>query len=272
MKVDTFFDSLWRDYTAMTPQAEQIQQAFANLGETVINDHVAFRTFNHGPIRLEDLEKFLLEMGYRRNERYRFEAKKLVAYSYLPPVEGQPLIFLSELQTQELSEGTQAIIRDLTGQIDPTTVSGPEVFWTGRLWQAPSWEQYQALAKESEYAAWMAIHGLRVNHFTVSVNELNGFKTLSEVNDFVTDQGHTLNTVGGIIKGSEALMLEQSATMASIQSIEFANGERHDIPTCFYEFAQRFNNSEGKRFMGFVEGNADKIFESTHSGHSQKVA
>jgi len=46
MKVDSFFDMLWKDYVQIAPQAQKIQDIFTGLGETVFNDHVAFRTFS----------------------------------------------------------------------------------------------------------------------------------------------------------------------------------------------------------------------------------
>jgi len=37
------------------------------------------------------------------------------------------------------------------------------------------------------------------------------------------------------------------------------------IPSCFYEFALRHPLADGTLFDSFIEGNADKIFESTHA-------
>jgi hypothetical protein len=47
--------------------------------------------------------------------------------------------------------------------------------------------------------------------------------------------------------------------------VEFANGERHVIPTCYYEFARRYPDADGKIYEGFVAASADKIFESTNA-------
>jgi hypothetical protein len=43
---------------------------------------------------------------------------------------------------------------------------------------------------------------------------------------------------------------------------EFAEGA-FGIPSCYYEFAQRFPMPDGKLFNGFVTRSANKIFEST---------
>ena len=37
-----------------------------------------------------------------------------------------------------------------------------------------------------------------------------------------------------------------------------------DIPSCFYEFAQRYPLPNGDLYQGFVAASADKIFESTN--------
>ena len=40
-----YLAALWRDYTAITPQAARIHALFAARGETIVNDHVALRTY-----------------------------------------------------------------------------------------------------------------------------------------------------------------------------------------------------------------------------------
>ncbi len=52
--------------------------------------------------------------------------------------------------------------------------------------------------------------------------------------------------------------------MADRQSFTFAGGDKHEISTCFYEFALRYTDKDGQLYQGFVEANADEIFESTH--------
>ncbi|WP_428243880.1 DUF1338 domain-containing protein [Gynuella sp.] len=265
MNITEFFVNLWNDYVRMTPQADAIQQAFQQRGDQVINDHVAFRTFKHSAIELEKIEPFLFDLGYQRNEQYHFSAKKLNAWSYIHQNEDQPLIFLSELLTDQLSAPAQKIIRSLTDQIDPGTITDASVFYSGRHWQCPDYQTYQSLLAESEYAAWLSVFGLRANHFTVAVHKLKSLQTLPEVNDFVESLDYELNTTGAKIKGSPEVLLEQSSTMASHQDITFGDGSIHQIPTCFYEFARRYPQADGSMFKGFVEANADKIFDSTNA-------
>jgi len=263
MTLDSFFARLWDDYTAMTPQAQRIHDAFIDAGETIVNDHVAFRTFDRGPITLADLEPHLLALGYTRLEPYDFPAKKLRAYGYLPPDANQPRVFLSELKCDELSATAQRIIDGLVAQIDPARVASPEVLWAGRLWDAPSFEDYQTLMAESEYAAWLSIIGLRANHFTISINHFRTFDSVEKVLAKVESLGLGINESGGRVKGSPEVLLEQGSTLADRAAFTFAGGQVEEIPTCYYEFARRYRDADGKLYQGFVAASADKIFEST---------
>jgi hypothetical protein len=263
MNIDTFFDHLWQDYISMTPQAEAIANALIAQGETVKNDHVAFRTFNIGPIQLKQLEPFILDMGYQRYEPYQFPSKKLDAFGYIPPSPDMPRIFLSELRVEELTDSAQAIIYRLVDQINPDDVDDASIFWRGPLWAVPSYEDYEQLASESDYAAWLSLIGLRCNHFTINVNALNGINDIEQMNQLIEELGFSINEAGGRVKGSPSVLLEQGSTKASFQPFTFADGKRHDVTTCYYEFAKRYLDEDGNFYQGFVAASADKIFEST---------
>lgn len=247
----------------MAPKAAQIKGLFEARGETVCNDHVAFRTYGLNPIDLESLEKPVLELGYKRYEPYRFEAKKLNAYGYIDPEGKLPRIFLSALEVESLSDQAQEIIHGLVNQVDPERVLAEDLLWAGRLWSPVSHGDYLKLLDESEYAAWVAAHGIRPNHFTISVTDLKQTPSLQEVLDIVQAAGFAINESGGRIKGSPEVLLEQGSTMAERMDVEFAGAEMHSIPTCYYEFARRYPDREGRLYQGFVAASADKIFEST---------
>ena len=264
MTPTTFFAHLWQNYIEITPQAEKIRQLFVQTDAEVINDHVAFRTFADTPLNLAALEPLVMEMGYAVQDDYDFSAKKLRARSYIHPDITVPKIFVSELLVDQLSADAQAILGKYTANIQ----SGPSdqsVFWSGRHWQAPSWDDYQKLMAETEYGAWLLAIGLRVNHFTVSIEQLTSTNDIHEVLQRVKDAGFAVNTSGGEVKGTPADLLEQGSSMADQQPIEFAEGQTHTIPTCFYEFAKRHPGADGKLYQGFIAANADKIFESTNA-------
>ena len=262
--LNQFFDELWKGYIQIAPGAERLHKAVEARGEKIVNDHIAFRTFDLSPINLESLERHVLALGYKRFEPYAFEDKKLKAWGYMHPGEYRPRIFLSELETKKFSPSLQKIVKGLCAQVDPGRVASPDVLWSGRLWQPVAYETYQALLEESEYAAWVAAMGLRANHFTISVNALKTFKSLEDLLDFIEGQGFALNVSGGRIKGSPKVLLEQGSTLADRVEVEFAGGVKKLIPSCYYEFARRYPGPDGKLYQGFVAASADKIFESTN--------
>lgn len=264
MSPQEFFAELWADYVRLTPQAERIQALFRADNPVLENDHVAFRTLRQFPIAIRDLEPLLHEMGYRRFQPYAFPEKHLQAWSYMPPELGLPRIFFSELLCDELSTAAQAILLSLADSIDPHRCTRPEVFWSGPLWRMPTWEDYRLLAEESEYAAWVIALGLHANHFTLSVNALQSPHTLQEVVARVEAAGYAMNRDGGVIKGGPEELLEQAATLADHQSMIFRDGDSHDIPTCYYEFAKRYPTASGDLYQGFVAANANRIFSSTN--------
>jgi len=263
MTLQQFFDSLWQDYISMAPQAARIKLAFEEQGETVVNDHVAFRTLALEPIGLKQLEPHLLGLGYTPFEPYEFPAKKLKAYGYLPPQPQLPRIFLSELMVDQLSPPAQAILKRCAEQIDPKRVASPDILWSGRQWAPVSWDEYQLLAAESEYAAWMATIGIRPNHFTISVTDLKQSSSVEAALGVAEELGYKINESGGRVKGSPGVLLEQGSTLADRTPMPFADGVERPVPTCYYEFAKRYPQADGQLFQGFVANSADKIFEST---------
>lgn len=266
MDTEHFFEELWLDYIKVTPQADKIHQALLKKESKlhhIINDHVAFRTFNHPLIDLKKLEKPLLALGYQPFEPYIFENKHLKAWGYIPENPKHPRVFLSELLVEDLSLDAQNIIDSLCKQIPKNFSIAPSIFYAGLLWNLPRYDDYQVLISESEYAGWLSVMGFRANHFTVSVNHLTFTDQLEDVLNEVETAGLQLNLQGGKIKGNKDVLLEQGSTLADRKVIRFACGHEQEIPTCFYEFAKRYPDQQGNLYQGFVAASADKIFEST---------
>jgi hypothetical protein len=263
--IASLFHGLWNAYTDITPQAGRIHQRLAERGESVVNDHIALRTFDLAPVGLARVAEPFVAMGYEQTGSYRFADKKLRAHSYSHPSGAWPRVFVSELLTAEFSPRLQQAARDLVAQVDPAADPRSLVV------AAPTWEPvpsslYEALLAESEYAGWLAAFGIRANHFTLSVNALTTFADLAELNLWLEDEGFALNDAGGVVKGGPHVLLSQSATWADRIPWRFAGGQTLTIPSCYYEFAMRYVDSQtGRLFDGFVEGSADKIFESTHA-------
>ena len=259
MNKDEFFQELWDTYTHNTVQAQAIHDLF---NQPIVNDHVAFRTLDLAPINIETLEPLFLDAGYYLIDIYHFEEKRLNARAYY--CEGYPKIFISEFITSTLNKEHQDWLKLLAQTIDPKTIEDLSFLNSGRTWTTPSYIRYEQFLQESEYLAWFVTMGFCANHFTVSVNDLDGFDTIEEVNQFLKDNGFTLNSSGGEVKGTPDDLLVQSSTIADSKTINFFNNYGADVKTCYYEFAQRYMQEDGELFQGFVTNNADKIFESTN--------
>ncbi|NRA71911.1 MAG: DUF1338 domain-containing protein [Gammaproteobacteria bacterium] len=260
--VNGLFDNLWQQYLQVTPSAKKIHQLLSQ-DQAVLNDHIAIRTFDLAAVNLDVLAAHFIAVGYEEKGQYNFEAKKLNAKHFEHSDPRQPKVFISELKVAECSESLQQIVTELVAQVDESVTSAAGFVYGGAPWQV-SQAQYQVLLQESEYAAWTAAWGYRANHFTVHVNTLTTFDTLEQVNDTLKQAGYALNMAGGEIKGSEEVLLKQSSTMADKAIVSFSDGDL-EIPSCFYEFAQRYNLANGQEYTGFVAASADKIFESTNA-------
>jgi hypothetical protein len=257
--VDALLVALWRDYVASTPQAERIHALLAARGETIRNDHIALRGI--APVTIDALAQPFQALGWQPRERYRFADKHLVARYWQHPDAALPKVFISELVVDELPAAARAILERLTDQLPDGFAARADLPYAGRPWQV-SHVDYCALLGDSEYAAWLAAFGFRVNHFTVDVGALRTFPNLSALVEFVRGHGFAINDSGGAIKGSPREHLEQASTRAD--AIDVAVAERSArVPSCYYEFALRHRLPSGELFHGFVPSSADKIFEST---------
>ena len=261
-----FFNQLWLQYIQICPQATRIQQLFESAAGPIVNDHVAFRTFANSDICIDVLQEQILALGYTEFDRYHFKNKKLNARSYIHK-NSPTKIFISELLWHQLPDNCQALIQPLLTQIsEKSPADKNRLLSAGRLWDLPYYADYQALLKESEYAAWLSVWGLRANHFTIFINHLKQIKSLPLVVEQLLAHGYQLNSAGGIIKGTEQDKLIQASTLADKIEVMFDDAGAQNISSCYYEFAQRFEQADGTLFQGFVTSSADKIFESTDQG------
>lgn len=263
MNTTQIFDKLWNEYTERTPSAQKIKELFSNQGNEVFNDHVAFRTFDDERVNIEVLAKPFIEAGYVEKGDYVFEAKKLYAKHFEHATDkNAPRVFISQLKTKEFSAELQAEVKAMIDSIPVADLDASTLVFKGRLWEQPSFDVYEKLQQESEYAAWLYVNGFCSNHFTVDVNKLSTFNSLQEVNEFLKENGFKMNTSGGEIKGTPEQMLEQSSVLADRIPVAFKEVTK-EITSCYYEFAFRHPMSNGQLYSGFIAGSADKIFEST---------
>lgn len=260
MKQEELFKKIWDQYSNITPQAEKIHNLLSQKEERIVNDHVAYRSVNKKGFGIDVLSRPFLDLGYKQKATYYFAQKKLDAAHFEHKNSSYPKVFISELRLEDCSKKVQRFFdQALT---DTTLPEGDSILTCGRLWGV-NHSEYQELYKDSEYAAWFAAFGYCANHFTVYVNNLDSFEEVRELNEFLEKSGFKLNSSGGKIKGSPQVGLEQSSTLADETEVHFNDGD-FKVPSCYYEFAKRYALEGGEIFQGFVEGSADKIFESTN--------
>jgi hypothetical protein len=262
-KAQKIFDRLWDDYITQNPDVKKVYDLLIGKGETVANDHIAFRTFDDPRVGIEVLEKPFIEAGYEHRGDYVFEEKKLIAKHYeFKAFRNAPRVFISALKTTEFSPFLQETVSRLIDEIPEAYLGSSELIFAGRPWENPVHETYLKLKSESEYAAWLYVYGYRANHFTVSLNSLKKYDDIVRLNAFLKENGFALNDSGGEVKGSPKELLEQSSIRAGKKDVEFDKGI-FSIPSVYYEFAKRYPDSSGELYGGFIAKSADKIFEST---------
>jgi hypothetical protein len=264
MNHNDIFTRLWEGYTAQNPSTQKVHDLFTGQGENVINDHIAFRTFNHPSIGVDVLATIFLANGYVFKGDYHFEAKKLYAKHFEHESDPQaPRVFISELLTEKFSTELQFVVNQWVAAIPLQVQNSGDLIFSGNVSGIPSFSTYEKLRLESEYAAWLYVNGFCANHFTVSVNGLKTLNTVHKVNTFLKSHGFLLNDGSGEIQGTPEELLEQSSIKAEMVKFRFSEGV-FEIPGCYYEFALRYPDTDGKLYSGFIAKSADKIFESTN--------
>jgi len=259
----SLFSNLWAQYITLNKTADDIHKLLkSHSGEQILNDHVAFRTFNHPNFGIKHLARTFESLGYKAMGDYNFEVKKLYAKHYEHEDKSLPKVFISELLLENFSSEFQNVFNNIAEQTKPENLNSPGVSYSGTHWNK-SYKVYKQLYTESPYGAWLYAFGFCANHFTVYFNSLDKFTELSELNTFLKSNNYTLNSSGGEVKGSPEVYLEQSSTMANEVDVQFSDGA-FKIPSCYYEFAKRYKLADGSMYQGFVAGSADKIFESTN--------
>lgn len=257
-------DKMWKDYVEINPLAQKVYDLLSQDGDTILNDHIALRTFNHPRVSIDVMARPFLDSGYTYKGDYHFIEKKLYAKHFEHADQSLPKIFISELLLEKFSPALNQTIQRLIDQIPHGKELEFDFISAGRPWSV-STKDYNELLKESDYAAWVSAFGYRPNHFTVFINALKKFSDITVLNNYLKANGFKLNTSGGEIKGSKDVCLEQSSTLANNIEVTFNDGTL-SIPACYYEFAKRYPMKDGNLYQGFVAASADKIFESTSQG------
>ncbi len=259
--MDALIKNLWNNYTEITPTVAKIKTILRLSEDFIFTDHIAYRSINTESFGINRISKSFLDLGYKIKDSYFFKEKKLRAiHLEHDMLQNSPKIFISQLLINEFSPFLK---RTLLDTFNKNYSKNSEILTSGRNWKV-TYHNYKRLAKESEYASWLYIHGIRVNHFTLNVNRLKNHTIESLCNKLRT-LGVNLNQSGGIIKGNKAKGLKQASTMADKILVKFEDlHHKVNIPSCYVEFAER-SRINNNYFNGFLVNSADKIFESTNN-------
>ncbi|KAK9807821.1 hypothetical protein WJX72_010228 [[Myrmecia] bisecta] len=280
--LQSFINQVLRRYWDRTPTAVTLMGLLQSLeapGAPIYFDHLAFRTYGVDGFGIDSISRVFTDFGYTQRDELHFPAKKLRALWFAPPGQDSmlPRVFISELKVNELSPQAQAVINKYTGGMNQAAGRYAALCAaTGALpWGHAQVADFDTLSRESEYAAWTLVNGYSLNHTTVSVHRLQGFRGgIEGLNDELLKRGFAMNDDGGLLKVSPDGGLRQSSTVADRVLFTFANGETRSVPGAYIEFAERlvlpqFEHLKGAaveehhRRDGFEVGNADKIFSST---------
>ena len=286
------FDRLWEQYRARVSYVRDYEVLVHEAGAAFVNDHIAFRTFaaNDPLVGIAALSRPFEALGYVPAGVYHFADKHLNAIHYQHPNGDLPKLFISELKTWELSAAAQAGIASLVKSHRPP-LAGEVLRSLGNLspgdppagllqtltdwiqvlpWKLPERSAVEALNEESQYAAWVAVHGYNVNHFTSLINS-HRVAALADIEKTI----HALATAGVPMKqeieGEAGSKLRQSATQAVVIEVEVAeNGVPTTMPWtyAYFELAERGEvidptTGASGRFEGFLGPQATQLFEMT---------
>jgi hypothetical protein len=231
-------------------------------------------------------------LGYRAADCYNFEDKHLNAIYFQHPQPNFPKVFISELRTWELKPSSKHIIH---GTLKTHRTNLPESFladlhhletksessreslldeavefFLELPWHLPEKSDLLELNLDSQYAAWVLVHGYNVNHFTSLINshKVPALDDIEKTSKALLDSGVPMKKE---IEGARGSKLRQTATEAVVIDVPvLENGKLTTMPWtyAYFELAQRDTFKDlgtGKllRYEGFLGPQATNLFEMT---------
>lgn len=266
-------DALWAEYRERVPYARTYEQVVERAGGTFLNDHIAFRTvaWQRPASGIFSVSRVFEALGYRAAGCYDFPDKRLSSLHFRHENPAFPKLFVSELRAWELSPYVRrALGRSLDAARPPLALNAlaePSVkalaAELSRPWPAPQKKDVLAVEKESQFGAWVLVHGHAVNHFTASV-DAHGCEALSDIEKTVAALRAAGVPMKAEIEGERGAKLRQSATEAASIDVEVLDGRKKArIPWtyAYFELAERHGG-----FDGFLGSQAAQLFEMTRRG------
>lgn len=285
------FDRLWDRYRSRVSYVRDYEGLIASSRATFVNDHIAFRTLasQQPTTGIVALSRIFEALGYVAAGCYQFPDKHLSSTHFQHPNGQFPKIFISELRTWELSDEAQAILaRTLRShraplpdaalvrllQVSATTQAELLDLVTSQFhdlpWEVPGQSAVEAINRESQFGAWVLVHGYNVNHFTALINS-QGTSDLADI-ELTIEALKKINVpMKNEIEGVRGSKLRQSATEAvNIDVTVRRQGKLSTMPWtyAYFELAERGEITDGEtgrsgRFEGFLGPQATNLFEMT---------
>lgn len=288
------FDTLWDRYRNRVAHVASYEQIVSDAGTQFVNDHIALRTFAcQQPLTgISAISRIFEALGYVAAGSYDFPNKHLSAIHFQHPNGGFPKLFVSELKTWELSaDARQRIERSLGNHRTNLSAATLATFSSSESlnssnraellqqvvdqfhelpWPIPEKDDVVAINEESQYAAWVLVHGYNVNHFTSLINSHN-IESLADIEKTVAVMKTAGIPMKSDIEGDPGSKLRQTATHAAVIDVPVrdAGGETTMPWTyAYFELAERGEvldpqTGQRSRFEGFLGAQATQLFEMT---------
>ncbi len=271
-------DRLWERYRGRVAHARTYEALVERHGGTFRNDHIAFRAiaWQDPPAGRFRITRLFEALGYRARACYEFPDKKLASVHLAHDNPAFPKLFVSELHSWRLSAGARrALGRSLEAHRPPLPLEALAAGGArlakrafGELtrlpWPPPQKRDVLAVDRESQFGAWVLLNGYEVNHFTASV-DAHGCASLEGIEKTVAALRAEGVPMKAEIEGAPGAALRQSATEAVTLEMTAREGRREiALPWtyAYFELAER-PLVAGRRFEGFLGGQATNLFELT---------
>lgn len=288
------FDRLWEKFRSRVSYVNNYETLIQESGASFFNDHIALRTFcSQNPLAgISSISRIFEALGYRAADCYNFEDKHLNAIYFQHPQPNFPKVFISELRTWELKPSSKHIIH---GALKTHRTNLPESFladlhhletksessreslldeavefFLELPWHLPEKSDLLELNLDSQYAAWVLVHGYNVNHFTSLINshKVPALDDIEKTSKALLDSGVPMKKE---IEGARGSKLRQTATEAVVIDVPvLENGKLTTMPWtyAYFELAQRDTFKDlgtGKllRYEGFLGPQATNLFDMT---------
>ena len=289
---------LWTMYLERVSYAREYQRLVLKKGGQVVNDHIAFRTFNthtgEQPEGIRAIKHIISSLEYFPVEKYDFKKKKLKAVHFEHPDPMFPKLFISQLEVDQLPEWAQLVIKrtvkdtpyllsdESIGLLSMLKEKGelPRVAgealvndlaqYFRRPWNVPHKDDVLKINDVSQYAAWVLLHGNAVNHFTAFINHQNvkEWPDLASTCQGLAEAGIPMKEA---LEGEKGSKLRQSATLAVKEEVDVKGDdglEKMSWTYAYYELAERgliVENGKEKFFTGFLGEQAKHLFDMTRT-------